>query len=375
MHKNHEFPVVNKIIHLNHAAVGPWPQVTADAVVSFARENAEVGSLHYLRWLDTEQILRSNLARLINAPNVDDIALVKNTSEGLSLVAYGLAWQSGDNVVGIQQEFPSNRFVWDSLNSKGVEFRKLDLQGQADPEQALINLCDRRTRLISISAVQYHNGFKMDLEKIGQYCRENNILFCVDAIQQIGALPFDVQAIGADFAIADGHKWMLAAEGLAVFYVRREVMDQLSLLQFGWHMAEDMSDYTVQKFEAASSAKRFECGSPNMLGIHALNASVGLLLETGLQEIGTKVIGNSQYLVDKLASIKGIKIISDISQNRMSAIVTFSSEIIPSDKLHRVLTEKGVLCALRGGGVRLSPHFYTPRSQLEQTVSIIREAG
>ncbi|MCK4706983.1 MAG: aminotransferase class V-fold PLP-dependent enzyme, partial [Gammaproteobacteria bacterium] len=271
---NLQFPVINQLIHLNHAAVGPWPQVTADAVKAFAEENLQFGSKHYLNWMAIDKTLRKNLAELINASSEDEIALIKSTSEGLSFVAYGLPWKSGDNVVGIQQEFPSNRFVWESLSSKGVEFRKLDMDGCLDPEQALFDLCDEHTRLISISAVQFHNGFKMDLEKIGDFCKHKNILFCIDAIQQIGALPFDVQAINADFAIADGHKWLLSAEGLGLFYVRREVLDKLSVSQYGWHMVDKLGDYSSQDFELADSARRFECGSPNMLGIFALNASV-----------------------------------------------------------------------------------------------------
>lgn len=370
-----QFPIVDDIIHLNHAAVGPWPRVTADTVRAFAEENCKLGSLLYLNWMETEKLLRHNLARLINAASVDEIALVKNTSEGLSFVAYGLHWQQGDNVVGIRQEFPSNRFVWESLADQGVQFRKLDIQTCQDPEQALFDLCDANTRLISISAVQYYNGFKMDLHRVGQFCREQDILFCVDGIQQIGALPFDVQSIGADFAIADGHKWMLAAEGLALFYVRKQVMNRLAIHQYGWHMAETLSDYSQQEFKLADSAKRFECGSPNMLGICAMNASINLLLETGMQVIGPSVIDNTLFLIDQLSSINGVHILSDMSELRLSGIVTFNSDHIDSEKLYQSLTQQKVLCAPRGGGIRLSPHFYTPRDQLEQVVSMIRDAA
>lgn len=369
-----QFPVIDKLIHLNHAAVGSWPTVTADAVKAFAEENIECGSLHYSSWLKTEQSLRQRLAALIHASSADEIALVKNTSEGLSFVAYGLAWRPGDNVVGIQQEFPSNRFVWDSLADKGVEFRKLDLQSYVDPEQALFDLCDSHTRLLSISAVQYHDGFKMDLARIGQFCRDKNILFCVDAIQQIGALPFDVQATGIDFAIADGHKWMLAPEGLGLFYIRQQVMDRLAVHQYGWHMTEPLSDYSQLDFVMGQTARRFECGSPNMLGIHALNASIGLLLESGMESIGSKVIENSHFIIEQLRLINGIDIISNDSEKRLSGIVTFRSETVSNDKLYEKLSEQGVLCAPRGGGIRLSPHFYNPRDQLEHALSIVRSA-
>ena len=370
---NNLFPVLERLLHLNHAAVGPWPQVTTDSVKAFAEENAQFGSLNYPRWMETEKHLRGNLANLINAASIDEIALVKNTSEGLSFVAYGLHWNHGDNVVGIEQEFPSNRFVWDSLSNKGVEFRKLDLEQVEDPEQALMNLCNKHTRLIAISAVQYASGLRMDLKRIGQFCRDNNILFCVDAIQQIGALEFDVQAIKADFVIADGHKWMLAAEGLGLFFVRKEVMPQLQVLQYGWHMAEELGDYTRQGFDIAHTARRFECGSPNMLGIHAMHASIGLLLNTGMHNVEQKVLDNTRYLMQNLKSIKGVRIITDESEDRVSGIVTFDCDSIAADVLYREMMQKKILCASRGGGVRLSPHYYTPRNQLDQALGIIED--
>lgn len=370
---NRQFPVIDNLIHLNHAAVGPWPQQTTDVVKQFAEENARQGSLDYLKWLDVESQLRENIKTLVNARSVDEIALVKNTSEGLSFVAYGLNWNEGDNVVGIQQEFPSNRFVWESLAAQGVEFRKLDMQGQDDPEQALFDLCDGATKLISISAVQYYNGYRMDLEKVGSFCRENNILFCVDAIQQVGALPFDVQAIAADFAIADGHKWMLAAEGLGLFYIRREVMDRLSIQQYGWHMTEKLTDYNQLDFKIDTTARRFECGSPNMLGIHALNSSLNLLLESGMQSVGDSVLDRTQYLIDGLNAINEISIFTDTSERRLSGIVTFGHRCIVDQQLYKMLTEKSVLCAPRGGGIRLSPHYYTPFDQLDEVLDLIRE--
>ncbi len=367
-----QFPVIENLIHLNHAAVGPWPKCAGDAVQDFMRQNVDYGSRNYPQWMEVENRLHANLARLINAASADEIALVKNTSEGLSLVAYGLNWNKGDNVVGILQEFPSNRFVWDSLADQGVEFRKLDMEACDDPEQALMALCDEHTRLISISAVQYASGYRMDLARIGDFCRERGILFCVDAIQQVGALPFDVQAIQADFAIADGHKWMLSAEGLGFFYVRAEVMDQLKVLQYGWHMVDGLKDYSDQTFSIDPTARRFECGTPNMLGIHAFNASVELLLEVGMQNIGARVLENTRFLIEKLSAIDRLQLRTDTAESRLSGIVSFSLEGIEDKQLYLVLSEQKILCALRGG-IRLSPHFYTPREQLQFAVDQIRK--
>jgi selenocysteine lyase/cysteine desulfurase len=365
-------PALN-LIHLNHAAVAPWPLVTQQAVQAFAQENAALGSWHYLRWLQVEQELRERARILLNAASVGEIALVKNTSEGLSFVAYGLDWHAGDNVVGIAQEFPSNRFVWQSLASQGVAFRPLDLsQATADPEQALFALCDANTRLISVSAVQYASGLRMDVARIGAFCRARGILLCVDAIQQLGAIPFDVQAIQADFVVADGHKWLLGAEGLGLFYVRQAVQDQLKLTQFGWHMAANPADYAAEQYQIASDARRFECGSPNMLGIHALHASLGLLLAVGMDQVWAGIQARTQYLLDGLQAIADVEILSDLRAERRSGIVTFRLRDGDTEALFQRLVAAQVLCAPRGGGIRLSPHYYTPLAQLDTVLAMIR---
>jgi len=211
------FELEPELIHLNHAAVAPWPTRTREAVEAFARENASQGSLNYPRWLETESRLRTDLGRLINA-RADDIALLKNTSEALSVVAHGLRWQVGDRIVISNEEFPSNRIVWESLQGQGVRVMEVDLRAAPSPEDALIAACDTHTRLLAISSVQYASGLRVDLERLGRFCREHDILFCIDAIQSLGALRLDVQAINADFVMADGHKWLLGPEGVALFY-------------------------------------------------------------------------------------------------------------------------------------------------------------
>lgn len=366
------FPVTENLIHLNHAAVGPWPRVTADAVRAFAEENALRGSLDYKQWIETEQQLRHQLALLLNAASASEIAFVNNTSEGLSIVAAGIDWREGDQIVGIRQEFPSNRFPWLALRQKGVEFRQLDLACcEADPETALMAMCNEKTRLLTVSAVQYATGFRIDLERLGQFCRSRGILFCVDAIQQAGAIPLDLQQIKADFATADGHKWLLAPEGLGFFYIRQELLETLLLTRFGWHMAEAMSDYDAVDFLPARSARRFECGSPNMLGIHALSASVGLLLDFGLDNVWKSISRRVDLLRSGLEAMPGIELVSDGSPGRRSGILTFRLSRQDSAALFSRLQDAGVFCALRGGGIRLSPHFYTPIGQIERALHLI----
>ncbi len=364
-----EFDLAPGICHLNHAAVAPWPRRTVQAVRAFSEENARLSSQRYAHWLDVEQQLREQLAQLVNARGSDEIALLKNTSEALSMVAWGLNWEAGDEVIISAREFPSNRIVWESLQPLGVVVRQVELAGCDAPEQRLIDAITPRTRLMSVSSVHYVTGLALDLVPLGRACRDHDVVFCVDAIQSLGALPFDVRACHADFIMADGHKWMLGPEGLALFYCRREWIGKLTLHQFGWHMVEAMGDFERIDWVPARSARRFECGSPNMLGIHALHASTGLLLETGIAEIAEAISRNTSYLIDRLTE-HSAEILSEMRPERRGGMVTFRFPGDDTAKRYQRLQEKGVICALRGGGIRFSPHFYTTRAVMDRAVEL-----
>ncbi|MFZ0155018.1 aminotransferase class V-fold PLP-dependent enzyme [Pseudomonas sp. Hg5Tf] len=367
-----EFEQASGLRYLNHAAVAPWPKRASQAVARFANENVLLGARDYPDWMAMEQRLRERLMRLTNAPSTDDIALVKNTSEALSFVAFGLQWQAGDQIVISDEEFPSNRIVWEALADQGVEVVQVSLKGQ-DPEANLLAACGPRVRLLSISAVQFASGLRLDLVRLGQGCRERNVLFCIDAIQQLGALPFDVQAYQCDFAMADGHKWMLGPEGLGVFYCRAEVRGQLKLSEYGWHMLEHMGDYSRSTWEPARSARRFECGSPNMLGAAALDASLSLLEEVGLEQVSELLAERVQWLYEGLAAIPGITVHSPEEPHRRSGIVSFSIAGVDNILVHQHLKHEQVVCIPRGPGVRFSPHFYTSRQVIDETVQIVRQ--
>ncbi len=365
-----EFKLDEDIIYLNHAAVAPWPARTVKAITDFAQENLHQGASNYPTWVQVEQQLREKLQRLINAPSVDDIALLKNTSEALSIVAHGLDWQAGDNIVICQQEFPSNRVVWQSLARYGVETRFVDFSTSLDPEHDLIAATDQRTRLLSSSSVQYASGLRMDLARLGEFCQQRKILFCVDAIQSLGALAFDAQAVQADFVMADGHKWMLGPEGVAVFYCRADLRDRLKLNQYGWHMMENPTDYDSLDWQPARSARRFECGSPNMLGIHGLNASLSVILEFGMAAIEAKLLELTQFLMDCIQSNPNLALISNAEPSRLSGITTFRHRQHDTATLFKELSKNKVICAQRGGGIRLSPHFYMDTDRIQKAVEL-----
>ena len=366
-----EFPQAPGLRYLNHAAVAPWPARSRDALQRFAAENCQLGARDYPRWMGIELRLRQRLQRLLNAPSVEDIGLLKNTSEALSVVAFGIDWRPGDEVLISDQEFPSNRIVWEALAPRGVQVRVVSLDG-SDPEQNLLDACGPRTRLLSISAVQYASGLRLDLPRLGQGLRQRGVLYCIDAIQQLGALPFDVQAYDCDFAMADGHKWLLGPEGLAVFYCRAERREQLQLQQFGWHMVEQLGDYQRQDWQPAHSARRFECGSPNMLGAVTLEASLSLLEEIGMAQVARQLEQRMDYLQQGLQAIPGLHLHSPLHNERRAGILNFTLQGWDNATLFEQLRQQ-VVCAQRGAGIRLSPHFYTPVEVLDDTLALLRQ--
>jgi len=367
-----EFEQAPGLCYLNHAAIGPWPRRAAEAVASFARDNVRLGASSYPAWLATERRLRERLARLLNAPTTGDIALVGNTSQALSLVAFGLDWQPGDQVVISDEEFPSNRVVWQALANHGVEVVEASLAG-ADPEAALLAACGPRARLLSVSAVQFASGLRLDLARLGVACRQRGVLLCIDAIQQVGALPFDVQRYQCDFAMADGHKWMLGPEGLGVFYCRSELRRQLKLHAYGWHMLEHLGDFERRAWQPARSARRFECGSPNMLGACALEASLSLLEEVGMAVVAEQLGLRVEQLHQGLLAIPGVQVHSPGDASRRAGIVSFSIDGHANIDIYRALGSHGVICALRGPGVRFSPHFYTDPRLIDEVLRQVRQ--
>lgn len=366
-----EFPQQAGLCYLNHAAVSPWPLRTTKAIQAFAQENAELGASRYPEWEEKEKHLREQLRQLIHAPNTSDIALVKNTSEGLSMIAYGLPWSKGDEILISNEEFPSNRIVWEALASQGVKVKEVPLQGD-DIENHIARHFTDKTKMLAISSVQYASGIRLDLEKLGKLCKQADVLFCVDAIQSLGAYDFNLEKNQADFVIADGHKWLMAPEGLALFYSRSALRENMKVNEYGWHMLEDAGNYTSKTWSIADSARRFECGSPNMLGVHGLSASLSLIEDYGMENIERDLHAISAYLREQLESLSACTLHQSPIEKYQSAIINFSFDKLDSEVLRSELMEQQVICVNRGAGIRFSPHFYTSKAVIDQAIKVLR---
>lgn len=368
-----QFPSRDHGLYFNHAAIAPWPVCAAESVCQFARENAQQGPAHYAQWIALEQSLRECLAELIGAASKQDIALLKNTTEGICTVAWGLDWQAGDNVVLPQGEFSSNRLPWLAQRERGVEVREIDIRTAVSAESALIAAMDENTRLLAVSSVQWSDGFRLDLPALGTACHARGVLFFVDAIQQLGALRLDVSSCHISFLAADAHKWLLGPEGIAVFYSHEEARSQLRLQQQGWHMFDNPWGFGRQDWTPSAAARRFEAGSPNSLGQVAFKASLQLLLATGLEWIERRVQDNTALMLQHLQAMPGIRLLSHPEPMRRSGIVTFRPAETSAVLVQRALARHHVSCAVRDQAIRLSPHFYQGPEDIDEVFRIIRQ--
>lgn len=368
-----DFPSLENLLYANHAAMSPWPRATCEAVAAFARANAERGPSDYREWLQLELRLRQRVARLLNAVDSDDISLLRNTTDGIGILCGGLDWRPGDNVVTAKDEFLTNQMAWDALADRGVEIRRVDIRAARDAEAALLGDMDERTRVLTVSAVQWNDGFRLDLAVLGAGCRSRGVLFFVDAIQQFGALPIDVEECAIDCLAAGSHKWQMGPEGMGVFFCRPEVRLRLSLRQHGWRMLDEPYRFDRPDRAPSRSGRRFEPGSPNTMGQVALNASLGVLEDFGQDRVAKWVLDNTARLFEALEGLPGVRLVSRPEPERRSGIVSFTAGE-RTDKLYRELTRQGVICALREGMVRLSPHFYQHGKPLQDLLNVVEDA-
>jgi selenocysteine lyase/cysteine desulfurase len=369
-----QFPLLNKLIYVNHATLTPWPRVTQRAVQRFARLNHEQGPMVYREWMDNADRLRALIARMLNAPAAADIALLKNTTEGVNIVANGIDWRSGDTIVTTVADFPSNRLPWEALASRGVKLRCVDVRREADPEAALLDAMDDRTRLLALSSVQWSDGFRLQLKSLGAACRAAGVLFFVDAIQHFGALRVDVSADQVDILSAGSHKWQMGPEGMGVFYCRDQVRERLHLVQHGWHALENRFAFDEPGRPMDASARRFEAGTPSRIGQVALYASLRLLEQTGLDYVEESVLANSARLLSGLGSMPGVSVTSAIEPERRSGIVSFKVKGLAVDELLARLRRADVIAIRRGDCARLSPHYYQRDLQIDALLERIEES-
>jgi cysteine desulfurase/selenocysteine lyase len=365
------FPVTGEIAYFNNAGVGPISSRVDEALRRYAAEATRVGAFNYPRFYDAEiERVRARAALLLNA-NADEIAFVKNTTEGIGLVAAGLDWQRGDEVVSCDLEYPSNVYPWWSLRERGVETAMLrSREGRLRIEAVEEALQNPRVRLLALSSVEFASGARNDLEALGRLCRERGVLFCVDAIQSVGCFPIDVEKCGIDFLAADGHKWMLSVEGCGIFYCSKRVLELVTPRVVGWRSVQKNQDFDNYHMDLQPSAGRFEEGTPNTPGIFAIGAAIDLLLELDVTAIGERVLSLTDRLVEGLHA-RGADVISPRETGEASGIVSFAMPHQRPSETVRKLRAKKIFVIERRGGVRASPHFYNSEDEIDRLLTAL----
>ena len=360
-----EFPVTGELIYLNHAAVAPLCRATADAMKALADDACRFGSLHYDEWMESYSGLRRATARLIHA-SADEIAIVKNTSEGVAIVAIGLDWKTGDRVIAFREEFPANYYPWLRLERRGVAITWLSIYDPLEKIAAAIP----GARLLAISHVNYLSGYRVDLDSIGELCNRYGCFFFVDAIQGMGAFPIDVEAAHIDALAADGHKWMLGPEGNGVLYVRRRWLDAIEPVEFGWTNPAKYADYSSRDMTLRSDAGRYECGTLNTVGCFGQRAAIEFLLEVGIENIAPAVLARADQL-ERGVRAKGYEVMVARTQENGSGILSFRHPSVDCRTLVSDLRRNKIMAAPRQGWVRASPHFYIGEEDIEQVLRIL----
>jgi selenocysteine lyase/cysteine desulfurase len=360
-----QFPVTQEVVYLHHAGVAPLCRPAAEAMQRLADDAMRFGSLHYDQWMAAYEGLRQAAAQLIGAHR-DEIATVKNTSEGIATIALGVDWRPGDRIVGFQEEFPANFFPWKRLERRGVHVEWLSA---ADPLER-IDQAACGARLLAISFVQYLSGRRADLDAIGEICHRHGCLFVVDAIQGLGAFPLDVNRARIHALAADGHKWLLGPEGCGILYVRQDLQDAIEPVEFGWTNVANYADYASRDMTLRRDAGRYECGTLNTIGCYGLRAAIEFILEVGLDRIAPQV----QALGDRIAAgvaAKGYEVLGTRSPSTGAGIVSFRKADLDSRLVVSQLRAKGIVAAPRQGWVRASPHFYISPADIERLIEAL----
>jgi selenocysteine lyase/cysteine desulfurase len=359
-----QFAVTNRYVYLNHAATGILPRLTRDALDAFVDAQAEEGIVGVARYEMKMPAYRARVGQFIGATGAE-IGILRNTTDGANVVALGLDWQAGDRVILPNNEFPANAIPWLALRRLGVEIDFIDTARERMTPDVLRARMTDRTRVVTVSWVSFEDGYRHDLAPLAQIAHERGALFCVDAIQGLGAFPLDVRALDIDVLYSGGQKWLLALQGVSFVYVRAELLDQIATGAPGWRSMSDIWSFLDYDQPFAPNASRFEGGTPNFIGALSLDSSLAVIEAAGTQAIGAHILELTDHLVEGLAAC-GANVRSLRGPGISSGIVTFTFPGIDPVALGRALQSEGVITTWRASGIRVAPHGYNTHDEIDK---------
>jgi cysteine desulfurase/selenocysteine lyase len=368
-----QFPSAATSIHLNHAGTSPIARPVATATQAVLDELMSNDSFSgYRNHMKRETELRTGFGRMLNvAPK--QLAFVRNTSHGLTVAAQAIPFQLGDTVVVAGNEYPANVYPWMAQAHRGVKVQLVaPREDGCVAEEDLIAAAEaNQTRVLTVSWVQWGTGQRMDLARLGSFCRERGILFVVDAVQGLGALRLDLGNLPVDIAAAGCHKWLLAPGGLGVLYLREGLLPDLLPTNAGWNTVVNPIEWERLHFnELKPNADRYEEGTPSLLATAALGASIALLETVGVDAIEKRVLELAAY-TRKLLTERGCCILSPEASAQQTGIIAFRHSTLSNETVLEAVAAQKVIAAVRCGNVRFAPHAYINETDIEKAVAAI----
>lgn len=371
--RQYEFPITRSKIYLAHAAVCAFPRRVHEAISAYAQgaSLAQQEAVSQPGWLrETRQLA----AKFLDV-KMEEVAFVGPTSNALSFVAAGLTFKKSQNVLIYQEDYPSNVYPWMTLADRGVEVRFLNIRELGVVRaRDVIGQVDENTRLVALSSCHFLSGYQIDTTAIGRFLRERKILFCVDAIQTVGAFETNLQEV--DFAAADAHKWMLGPCAAGLMYVRQEIQPKLRPVTQGWHNVRTPNFVTQEQIQYKPDARRYEAGSHNLLGIVGLRAGLELLMEIGLEAVSRDLWRKRSWLVPELQKKGCVVLQGSVAPENAGGIITFYKPAGDMAELHARLEENSIVTSLRADRanqryIRISPHFYNTDAELSRFLEML----
>jgi selenocysteine lyase/cysteine desulfurase len=358
-------------IYLNHASVSPLSNLVTDRVKEFLLERSETDIENIPKVQYVTESVKARLAKLINT-SPDRIAFVDNTSNGLNIIAQGLSWKTGDRIILNDIEFPSNVYPFLNLKSRGVEIDFVKSSNGIVLAEDIIRRITPKTKLISISSVQFLSGYRADLKKIGEICKQKNIIFCVDAIQGLGAVNLNFEDCNICFLACGAQKWLMGMMGLAFIAVSEELQTKIAPKYVGWLSVENPWTLLNYDLELKKSADAFQNGTISVVGVNALDAALELFDKFGIDNVEESVLSNSLYFIRRLQEIGIQPLLAGYDFKYISGIISFRTESVKS--IFNSLAEANINCSLREGLIRFSPHFYNTFEEIDIVIERIKLA-
>ena len=355
-------------IYFNHASTGPMSIRVKENLLRLIENRTGEKIDDYKEFMSISEETKNDLAEMINC-HPSRIAFIDNTSNGINILAQGIRFREGDGILLNDIEFPANVYPFLNLQKNGIEIDFIKSQNGIVSADDIINSVRENTKLISISYVQFLSGYKVNLEKLGKFCKEEGIILSVDAIQGLGALGLDVQKCNIDFISCGTQKWLLGLQGFGFIYVSEELQEKLEQKYTGWMSVKNAWNLLDYNLKFRNSAERFQNGTVNTAGVYALNASLKLFNEFGIKNVEKRVIENSIFFIERLSDIGCKPILQNTSYENLAGIVSIASG--QSKELFEELEKRNISCAFREGVLRLSPHFYNTKEEIELVISTL----